>query len=201
MRKLASIGLAVIVGAGIMVATPASAATISNGVACAKSGASSVVSGRKYKCGKNPLTTSSKLVWLSNDCLVSAASYLKAKGTSAVISATYAAQIPTIDAQIVNANTVRDTIQIKLDAATLRLTAAKEKLALAKTDASKKLLTSAVGSWNSAVRAYTSEINQIAASVRKLDAAKLVAVNKPAELASSIASSKSTAQLICTTGL
>ncbi|CAB4819056.1 MAG: hypothetical protein F2761_00445 [Actinobacteria bacterium] len=201
MRKLAAVGVTIIIASGVLTAAPATAAPISNGVTCTKSGASTTVSGRKYKCAKNPLSTSTKLTWLSNDCLLSANGYIKAKNSSAAISANYTAQIPVIDLGIANEITNKAEIQVKLDESNIRLTAAQAKLAAAKSDADKKILTTALGSWTSAVRAYTSKINAITATIRKLEASKAVAASKPIELASSIADSKSTALLICTKGL
>lgn len=201
MRKLAALSVALIAVAGILTAAPASAATISNGVACKKLNQSTSVDGRKYKCAKNPLSTSTKLTWLSNDCLVSANSYVKAKKDSAAITAKYAAQIPVIDLGIANETANKAEIQLKLDESNLRLTAAKTKLAAAVAEADKKVLTTAVGSWTSAVRAYTSKMNSIIANIRTLETAKTTALRNPIDLASSIADSKSTALLICTKGL
>jgi len=201
MRKLAAVGVTIIIASGVLTAAPATAAPVTNGVTCTKSGASTTANGRKYKCSKNPLSTSTKLTWLSNDCLLSANGYLKAKNSSAAISANYTAQIPVIDLGIANEITNKAEIQVKLDESNIRLTAAQAKLAAAKSDADKKILTTAVGSWTSAVRAYTSKINTITATIRKLEASKAVAASKPLELASSIADSKSTALLICTKGL
>ena len=214
MRKLAAVGVTIILASGVLTAAPATAAPISNGVTCTKSGASTTVSGRKYKCTKNPLSTSTKLTWLSNDCLLSANSYIKAKNSSAAISANYTAQIPVIDLGIANEITNKAEIQVKLDESVTREAAAKVKLsaalllpvpadatAAAQLATAKKALTTAVGSWTSAVRAYTSKINTITATIRKLEASKAVAASKPIELAASIADSKSTALLICTKGL
>lgn len=201
MRKLAALSVALIAVAGILTAAPASAATISNGVACKKLNQSTSVDGRKYKCAKNPLSTSTKLTWLSNDCLVSANSYVKAKKDSAAITAKYAAQIPVIDLGIANETANKAEIQLKLDESNLRLTAAKTKLAAAVAEADKKVLTTAVGSWTSAVRAYTSKMNSIIANIRTLETAKTTALRNPIDLASSITDSKSTAVLICTKGL
>ncbi len=201
MRKLAALTVALITAAGILTAAPASAATISNGVACKKLNQSTTVEGRKYKCAKNPLSTSTKLTWLSNDCLLSANSYVKAKKDSAGIAAKYAAQIPVIDLGIVNETANKAEIQLKIDESNLRLTAAKTKLAAAVAEADKKVLTTAVGSWTSAVRAYTSKMNSIIANIRTLETAKATALRNPVDLASSIADSKSTALLICTKGL
>ena len=201
MRKLAALSVALIAVAGILTAAPARAATISNGVACKKLNQSTSVDGRKYKCAKNPLSTSTKLTWLSNDCLVSANSYIKAKKDSAAITAKYAAQIPVIDLGIANETANKAEIQLKLDESNLRLTAAKTKLAAAVAEADKKVLTTAVGSWTSAVRAYTSKMNSIIANIRTLETAKTTALRNPIDLASSITDSKSTAVLICTKGL
>ena len=214
MRKLAAVGVTIIIASGVLTASPATAAPISNGVTCTKSGASTTANGRKYKCSKNPLSTSTKLTWLSNDCLLSANGYIKAKNSSAAISANYTAQIPVIDLGIANEIANKAEIQVKLDESVAREAAAKVKLSAAlllpvPTDATaaaqlataKKALTTAVGSWTSAVRAYTSKINTITATIRKLEASKAVAASKPLELASSIADSKSTALLICTKGL
>ena len=214
MRKFSLFGVVLLFAAGIFTASPASAAPISNGVSCTKSGASTTVSGRKYKCSKNPLSTSVKLTWLSNDCIVAANNYLKAQKTAETISANYAAQIPVIDLGIASENTNKAEIQVKLDAATARESAAKVKLAAAlllpipadpvaaaQLVKVKKALSDAVGSWTSAIRAYTSKINNTIATVRKLEASKVVAINKPAELAAGIVSTKSTAVLICTKGL
>ena len=214
MRKFSSVGVVLLLAAGIVTAAPATAAPIANGVSCAKSGAAATVSGRKYKCTKNPLSTSAKLTWLSNDCIVAANNYLKAKNTAAAISANYSAQIPVIELGIASENTNMAAIQVKLDTATAREAAAKVKLAavlllpvpadpvaalqLVKV---KKAFSDAVGSWTSAIRAYTSKINSTTSTIRKLETSKLIAMNKPAELAAGIASTKSTALLICTKGL
>ena len=69
------------------------------------------------------------------------------------------------------------------------------------TDADKKVLTTAVGSWTSATRAYASKIRSIEQTIKKLEAAKLVAINKPAELARNVTSARDSAKLICTKGL
>ena len=244
MRKLTSISVALIVAAGVMFAAPATAATtISNGVACTKLGAVKTVSGSKYKCAKNPMSTSSKRVWLTIDCLKSATAYSKALKRVAEVSSALAAQIPIIDLGIAKQIANKAEIQIKLDSTNLRLTtanakliaanaklitanaklaAAKAKLAAAISEANKKLLTTAVGSattsvgfattavglatttvgsWTTAVRAYTSGINSITVNISKLEAAKLLATNQPAQLKVDVADTKANARLICTKGL
>ena len=201
LRKISSLSVALVVAAGVMVAVPAEAAiTISNGVACKKAGATSKTSLGTYKCGTNPLSTSKKLVWLSTDCIAAATGAVKAAATAKLTLAKFQEQIPVIEAGIANEAANKIEIQAKLDDATKRLEAAKV-LAAAATDANKRTYNSAVGSWNAAVRAYTSKIKSIETDIKRLEAAKLAAQNKPAELALNVADSRDTAKLICTTGL
>jgi hypothetical protein len=201
MRKLASLALALVVAGGVMIATPASAAAkISNGVACTKLNATTTVSGSKYKCAKNPLTTSSKLTWLSLDCINSAAAFVKSQKDSVVLTANLTAQIPVIELGITTEAANKVETQKKLDVTSARLTAAQAKLAAATSAADKKAYTSAVSAWTSAVRLYTSQVNKITLNIRKLEAAKLAATTQPAQLKADVDNTKANAQLICTKG-
>lgn len=201
LRKIASISVALIVAGGVMVAVPADAATkISNGVACKKSGQTTKTSGGKYKCAKNPLVSNTKLTWLSMDCLTAANDAVKAQKSAVTTAANFKAQLPVIDLGITAENANKAEIQVKLDEANKRLTAAQAKLAAATTDADKKILTTAVASWTSATRAYASKIRNIDITIKKLEAAKLAATNKPAELAANVADARESAKLICTKG-
>jgi hypothetical protein len=200
-RKIASLSVALIVAGGVMIATPADAATkISNGVACKKTGQTSKTSLGTYKCGRNPLSTSKKLVWLSIECIEAANGAVKSASTATATAAQFKAQIPVIDLGIAAENANKVENQTKLEDSKVRLELAKAKLATA-TEGTKKTYTSAVASWTSAIRAYESNIRRIDVAIKKLEAAKLVAVNKPAELAANVADSRETAKLICTTGL
>lgn len=200
-RKIASLSVALIVAGGVMVAVPAQAAPkISNGVACKKSGSTTKTSLGTYKCAKNPLTSSTKLTWLSLDCITAANDAVKAGKSAVTTAANFKAQLPVIELGITTETANRLEVQTKLDAATLRLTAAQAKLTAAKTDADKKILTTAVASWTSATRAYASKIRNIDLTIKKLEAAKLAGTNKPAELASNVANARDSAKLICTKG-
>ena len=201
MRKLASLALALVVAGSVMIATPATAAVkISNGVACKKLNQTTAVSGSKYKCAKNPLSTSTKLTWLSLDCLNSASAYLKSQKDSLVLTANLTAQIPVIDLGITTEIANKAETQKKVDDTNLRLTAAQAKLAAATSAADKKAYTSAVSAWTSAARLYTSQVNKITLNIRKLEAAKLAATTQPAQLKADVANTKANAQLICTKG-
>jgi len=201
LRKIASLSVALVVAGGVMIAVPAEAAVkISNGVACTKAGTTSKTNLGTYKCGTNPLSTSKKLVWLSTDCITAANGAVKAAETAKLTLAKFQEQIPVIDLGIANETANKIEIQAKLDDAIKRLEAAKV-LAAAATDANKKTYNSAIGSWNAAIRAYTSKIKSIETDIKRLEAAKLTAKNKPAELALNVADSRETAKLICTSGL
>ncbi len=169
LRTIASISVALIVAGGVMTAVPADAAVkISNGVACTKSGATTKTSNGTYRCAKNPLVTNSKLTWLSLDCITAANDAVKADKASVTTLAEFKDQLPVIELGITTETANKAEIQKKLDDATLRLTAAQAKLAAAKTDADKKLLTTAVASWTSATRAYASKIRNIDITIKKL---------------------------------
>ncbi|CAN1526302.1 hypothetical protein MCERE8_01273 [Candidatus Nanopelagicaceae bacterium] len=201
LRKIASISVALVVAGGVMVAVPADAAAkISNGVACTKSGATTKTSGGTYKCAKNPLVSNTKLTWLSLDCVTAANDAVKAQKSAVTTAANFKAQLPVIDLGIATETANKAEIQLKLDEANKRLTAAQAKLTAATTDADKKILTTAVGSWTSATRAYASKIRNIDITIKKLEAAKLAATNKPAELAANVADARESAKLICTNG-
>jgi hypothetical protein len=200
-RKIASISVALIVAGGVMVAVPAQAATkISNGVSCTKSGATSKTSGGTYKCAKNPLVKNAKLTWLSIDCITAANDAVKAEKSAITTTADFKAQLPVIELGITTETANRAEIQKKLDDANLRLTAADTMLKAAKTDADKKLLTTAVSSWTSATRAYASKIRNIDLTIKKLQAAKLAATTRPAQLLANVADARESAKLICTKG-
>ena len=201
-RKIASISVALVVAGGVMIAVPADAAVkISNGVACKKSGQTTKTSFGTYRCAKNPLVSSKKLTWLSLDCISAATGAVKAGKDALVTAANFTAQLPVIDLGITTETANRAEIQAKLDEATRRQVAAQAKLVAAKTDADKRILTTAVASWTSATRAYASKIRNTDLTIKKLEAAKLAAVNKPAELTSNVASTRESAKLICTKGL
>jgi hypothetical protein len=200
-RKIASLSIALVVAGGVMIAVPADAATkISNGVACKKSGQTTKTSGGTYRCARNPLSTSKKLTWLSIDCLTAANDAVNSQKSAVTTAANFKAQIPVIELGITTEIANKAEIQVKLDSANKRLVAAQAKLAAATTEADKKVLTTAVGSWTSAARAYASKIRNIDITIRKLESAKLAATNKPAELAANIADARESAKLICTKG-
>lgn len=200
-RKIASLSVALVVAGGVMIAVPADAATkISNGVACKKSGQTTKTSGGTYRCTTNPLTSSKRLTWLSLDCVSAAKDAVSAQKAAVTTAANFKTQLPVIELGITTETANKAETQSKLDEANKRLIAAQAKLSAATSPADKKALTSAVTSWTSATRAYSSKIRNIDITIKRLEAAKLVATNKPAELAANVADARESAKLICTKG-
>jgi hypothetical protein len=198
-RKIASLSVALVVAGGVMIAVPADAAAkISNGVACKKSGQTTRTSLGTYRCTTNPLSTSKKLTWLSLDCVTAARDAVTARTNAAKTLADFNAQIPVIDLSIQEQKTVLASIQTKLNDSNTRLPLAQAKVLTAKTPADKAEFEKAVRLWTSASRAYGSQVRQIEGAIKRLESARLVAVNKPKELASSVAEARSNANLICT---
>ena len=102
LRKISSLSVAVLIAAGLTVATPAQAVTkITNGVSCTKAGATSKTSAGTYKCAKNPTTSSSKLTWLSLDCVSTGDIYLKAKANLPKIKTATDKTLAELDAEII----------------------------------------------------------------------------------------------------
>jgi hypothetical protein len=200
-RKIASLSVALIVAGGVMIAVPADAAAkISNGVACKKSGQTTKTSGGTYRCARNPLVSSTKLTWLSIDCLKSANDAVTAQRNSVKTVADFKAQIPVIDLSLQEQKAVLLDIQTKLAETNTRLPIAQASVLTAKTAADKAAFEKAVRSWTAASRAYTSQVRQIEGAIKRLESARLTALNKPKELADSIADSRASARLICTKG-
>jgi len=62
--------------------TPAQAATVKQGAACVKSGAKATNGKNSYVCQKNPTMASTKLVWITTDCIAASKTYLATKKDS-----------------------------------------------------------------------------------------------------------------------
>jgi hypothetical protein len=184
-----------------MIAVPADAAVkISNGVACKKSGQTTKTSGGTYRCTTNPLTTSKKLTWLSLDCVNAGRDAVAARTSSTKALEDFKAQLPVIDLSLQEQKAVLASIQTKLTEANTRLPLAQAKVTTAKTPADKAEFEKAVRLWTSASRAYASQVRQIEGAIKRLDSARLIAVNKPKELADNVAQARENALLICTKG-
>ena len=162
-RKVLVLAGAVSLVAASLTAIPASAAPkISNGVACAKAGATTKVSGSSYRCAKNPLVKNSKLAWLSLDCLKTATTYTTALANLPKIKAATDATVAKLDEDIVKqqievekANKLIPEYQAKIATINTALTALKADTAnLTKNKATIDKYSSAVRSYEAAIKAY-----------------------------------------------
>lgn len=81
LKKLATASfVSVVLIAGVV--SPVEAATIKQGAACTKSGAKATKAKVSYVCQKNPTTSSTKLVWVTTDCITASKTYLATKKDS-----------------------------------------------------------------------------------------------------------------------
>lgn len=79
MRKLITcVSLAVLVAAGLF-ASPASAASVKNGLICTKAGATVKVGSKTYRCAKNPYVKPQRNTWTLRGCLTAYAMWKDAK--------------------------------------------------------------------------------------------------------------------------
>jgi hypothetical protein len=145
-------------------AVPAVAATkVSNGVACKKSGATTKVSGSKYRCAKNPLVKNAKLTWLSLDCINTATTYKKAVANLPKIKAATDETVSKLDADMAKqaietekANKLIPEYQAKIATINTALVALRADTAnLTKNKATIDKYASAVRSYEAAIRAYS----------------------------------------------
>ena len=77
-KTVMAIALGAVLATGL-IAAPANAATIKNGVACTKANATTKVGTKTYKCAKNPYVTPTKRTWTLTGCLTAYALWKDAK--------------------------------------------------------------------------------------------------------------------------
>lgn len=212
MRKFASLTLALIVAGGVMIASPATGAVkITNGVACTKAGAVSKTADGTYKCAKNLLTTSTKLTWLSTDCLTMTSAYLTAKATLPAAKISTDKALAGFDAEIVAQNKVLADSLIEVDAYKVKLADTTAKLAALKADtanlAKNKLniaaYESAVANYNKAI-ATVSKVSGSSGAVQRaitrIQNFKVQASASYENLKSDLTNGLANAKLLCSKG-
>jgi hypothetical protein len=77
-KTLIAVSLGALLAIG-MYATPANAATIKNGVVCAKKDANAKVGTKTYRCAKNPYVKPTQNTWTLRGCLTALAMWKDAK--------------------------------------------------------------------------------------------------------------------------
>ncbi len=212
MRKFASLTLALIVAGGVMIATPATAAVkITNGVACTKAGAVSKTADGTYKCAKNLLTTSTKLTWLSTDCLTMTSAYLTAKATLPAAKISTDKALAGFDAEIVAQNKVLADSLIEVDAYKVKLADTTAKLAALKADtanlAKNKLniaaYESAVTNYNKAIATVSKVSGSTGAvqrAITRIQNFKIQALASYENLKADLTNGLANAKLLCSKG-
>ncbi len=212
MRKFASLTVALVVASGVLIATPANAAVkITNGVACTKAGTLNKTANGTYKCAKNPLTTSSKLTWLSTDCLTMAASYITAKATLPAAKISTDKAIAGFDAEIAAQNKVLADSLIEIDAYKAKVADSNSKLAALKADtanlAKNKLniaaYESAIANYNKAIATVSKVSGSTGAvqrAITRIENFKVQAAASYENLKADLTNGLSNAQLLCSKG-
>jgi len=199
-RKVTLTLVAAILVAGSITASPANAATkISNGVACSKANATTKVSGYSYKCAKNTMVKNSKLTWLSVECLSAIKSYdaaVKAKTDLANV----ATQTAELDSQLTTANDALAKTTAALDAAKAQVTKSRATLLTTTIPAEKLALSNAVSKLANAILILTTSRAKLDSQVKDLISKKALLASAPDQLASNIADSMASANLLCAKG-
>lgn len=213
MRKLATLGTVLFFAVSVIIAPPASAAVkISNGVACTKSGSIKSTSNGKYKCTKNPLSTSKKLTWLSIDCLTMANGYKKAKSMLPAAKIATDNTVANFDADIQNQKLVLETTLAKIELYKGKLANSMAKLAALKADTAnlaknKSNIDSyerAVTSWTSAIASLTKitgPTGDVQRAINRITSFRTTALASYGGIKVDLANSLTTTKLMCSKGL
>ena len=204
-RKVLVITGAVLLATATLSAVPAGAAVkISNGVPCAKSGATKKVSGTTYKCAKNVLVKNSKLTWLSGDCISTSTSYKAAVANLPKIKKTTDDTVKNLDIDIAKqkieiekANKLIPEFEAKIADINIKLTALRADTAnLVKNKTTIDQYAGAVRSYQAAIKAY----GAVAKQGGRSESARAQAVSQYEIARDDIASSLEMAKLICSKG-
>ena len=213
-RKIASLSVALVVAGGVMIAVPADAAVkISNGVACKKSGQTTKTSSGTYKCAKNPLVSSTKLVWLSIECLDTANLYVSTKKLLPTIKKNSDTRVAEIDVDLKKAQTdYADllangpakiaTLQPKLDDAKAKLAKLKADTANATKNAE------AIKQWGVAIAAWEDAIEDLGPvgktklekAINRMVIFKTSAISQYTNATDNVADALQMAKVICSKG-
>lgn len=198
-RKLAIAALSVALISGGLSVSPASAAKISNGVACSKSGATTTVSGFKYRCAKNTLVKNSKLTWLSTECLTAISQYnaaVKARKTVANSSE----QVAQLDAEYQKAVTALASVTTAYDNARAQVIKSQAAMNAATVPSEKQALATALSKLANAVLVLSGSKSKLSAQVKDLEAKRELISSAPETFKESVADAKGSASLLCKKG-
>ncbi len=208
-RKVVTTSLALIVAAGVLTAAPASGAPkVSNGVKCTKSGATTKTSTGKYKCGKNLLTTSKKLTWLSTDCIKITTVYRKTKANLPILKTSTDVVVAGFKSDVAAAQSNINAGLLKIIEYEKKIAELTPKLAAVKADTAnlitnKKTIDnyqSAITNFGKAKTTYEKTNINIQRSITRIGNSKVQALAGYETVKANIADTLTMAKLVCGAG-
>ena len=212
LRKISSLTVALLIAAGLISVTPAHAATkITNGVTCTKAGATTKTTAGSYKCAKNPTTTSSKLTWLSLDCLSTGEIYLKAKANLPNIKTVTDKTLAELDAEIIIQQKALASALADIEGYKAKIAAINAKLTPIKVDSANAAKNAAtIKAYESAIKNYetaittktrvTSISGTLNRAIDRIETARKQALTAYEGAKSDVADGLEMTKLICTKG-
>jgi hypothetical protein len=221
-RKVFTASIIGLMLSSTLVATSASAATISNGVLCPKVNKTTKVAGLVYKCIKAPTVNKTKLTWTSMDCINTNTSYLKSNAEYLSLAKQMPAVLAALDVKIAEAKTAADAAIVKADAADAKIvvlsaevtkfTIARDAIPTNSTNPTIALkFKSAITTYNSAILTLKSQIasytvasasyRKLGSTVATMQAVRAITVANLAQTKSGVAQTLSMRNLVCGKGL
>jgi hypothetical protein len=198
-RKLAIALLSAALISGVINVAPAAAAKISNGTACSKSGATTTVSGFKYRCAKNTMVKNSKLTWLSTDCLSAITQYNSAvKARKSVANSSE--QVAELNIEYEKAVTALASVTTAYDNARAQVTKSQAAMNAATVASEKQALAAALSKLANAVLVLSGSKSKLSTQVKDLEAKRELIASAPETFKESVADAKSSASLLCKKG-
>ena len=197
-RKLAIAVLSAALISSVINVSPA-AAKISNGTACSKAGATTSVSGFKYRCAKNTMVKNSKLTWLSTDCLSAITQYrsaLKARSTVANSSE----QVAELNVEYEKAVTALASVTTAYDNARAQVIKSQAAMNAATVASEKQALATALSKLANAVLVLSGSKSKLSAQVKDLEAKRELISSAPETFKENVAEAKASANLLCKRG-
>jgi len=198
-RKLAIAVLSAALISGVINVSPAAAAKISNGTACSKSGATTTVSGFKYRCAKNTMVKNSKLTWLSTDCLSAITQYNSAvRARNSVANSSE--QVEQLNIEYEKAVTALASVTTAYDNARAQVTKSQAAMNAATVASEKQALAAALSKLANAVLVLSGSKSKLSTQVKDLEAKRELIASAPETFKESVADAKSSASLLCKKG-
>lgn len=197
-RKLAIAVLSAALISSVINVSPA-AAKISNGTACSKAGATTTVSGFKYRCAKNTMVKNSKLTWLSFDCVDAISQYnsaLKARKSVANSSE----QIAQLDVEYQKAVTALANVTTAYDNARAQVTKSQAARDATTNAAEKQAISIAISKLANAVLVLSGSKSKLSIQVKDLETKRELISSAPETFKENVVETKASARLLCKKG-